>query len=734
MELKQDKIYSKFSTRRPSSKAINQQGKLQERYTVLEDNSQKEDNLVEQKSEGLIEKVIAEKLVDAPYNINKKDQSPVRQKPPSTLNLQESNNKVDSLISTSSQNNSPMPKENRDSNPRSASPSKQMNSPRRRKKKRSSASWYNVLSPTYRQKNLDFHKFFKDIPENERLIIDASCALVHDILVQGRLYVSQNYVCFHSKILKWQKSVVIKLEECEKISKQKLAKVIPNAICFLTSSKGETLFTSFTSRDRTFAAINKVWQFSRENTPMTPQQLWDNVREQYGSDLGCSSESDYVKPDSAEEESKKHKKKKSTKKKSKSTPGDDFNSAVFTPQPSTINTTNLPTTTCDDAIRNEIESQNSVVSESSTKKQTDSSFVGCISTEFVDNDPGPAKHVTTNLKNVYINEKYKLSPAEVFNVIYGDNSSFYKQYLESQGTREIKYGKWQPICEDGTRIRVLDYVLPLTSSIGPDSSRIVEKQILHANSQLGRSYSVDNVAQNHGIPYADYFQTVVRYSIRKVDNETSEIRVSAGLKFLKEPWGMVRKFIEKNAYAGIQENFDKLSVILRKHVNKISEQKLNSFKSESSSVKQHGTLPLLKSTSNEVTANTITEDTQESTLVTRNSTDLSKKNSTLSSMLSTINQLIHFDSSTLVYALIFLLIAWLWVSNKNLQNRLEVLENNLQQSNKEETATQTILLKEIVKKLTEIQLEDSQYKTFNEVRWNQQTDKINKIFKQGTNN
>lgn len=29
---------------------------------------------------------------------------------------------------------------------------------------------------------------------------------------------------------------------------------------------------------------------------MTPQQLWDNVREQYGSDLGCSSESDYVKP------------------------------------------------------------------------------------------------------------------------------------------------------------------------------------------------------------------------------------------------------------------------------------------------------------------------------------------------------------------------------------------------------------------------------------------------------
>jgi len=686
------------------------------------------------KSEGLIEKVIAEKFVDAPYNTDK-NQSTVRQKPPSTLNLQQSNNKVDSLISTSSQNNSPMPKENRDSNPRSASPSKQM-SPRRRKKKRPSASWYNVLSSTYRQKNLDFHKFFKDIPENERLIIDASCALVHDILVQGRLYVSQNYVCFHSKILKWQKSVVIKLEECEKISKQKLAKVIPNAICFLTSSKGETLFTSFTSRDRTFAAINKLWQLSRENTPMTPQQLWNSVREQYGSDLGCSSESDYVKPDSAEEESKKHKKKKSSKKKSKSSPIDDFNATTFTPHASTINTVNMPTTTCDDVVCNEIESQNSVISESSVKKQTENHFLGCISTEFIDNEPGPSEHVTTNLKNVYINEKYKLTPAEVFNVVFGDNSPFYRQYLESQGTREIKYGKWQPISEDGTRIRILDYVLPLTHSIGPDSSRIVEKQILHANSQLGRSYSVDNVAQNHGIPYADYFQTVVRYSMRKFDANTTEIRVSAGLKFLKEPWGMVRKFIEKNAYAGIQENFDKLSVILRKHVNKISQQKINSIKSESTSVDQHGASPATKTTFNKISLNNnnINSVIQEKTLNTSNTTCLPKKNSKFNSLLTTINQNVHFDSATLIYILIFLLLAWLWASNKSLHSRLEVLENSMQQSSNKETTIQTLLLKEIVKKLTEIQLENSQYKTFNEVRWNEQNEKINQIYKQDNNN
>ena len=67
---------------------------------------------------------------------------------------------------------------------------------------------------------------------------------------------------------------------------------------------------------------------------------------------------------------------------------------------------------------------------------------------------------------------------------------------------------------------------------------------------------------------------------------------------------------------------------------------------------------------------------------------------------------------------------------KQSNNLITLLITNFVSFYREETATQTILLKEIVKKITEIQLEDSQYKTFNEFRWNQQTDKINKIFKQ----
>ena len=33
--------------------------------------------------------------------------------------------------------------------------------------------------------------------------IDYGCALQRDILIQGRLYISENHVCFHANIFGW---------------------------------------------------------------------------------------------------------------------------------------------------------------------------------------------------------------------------------------------------------------------------------------------------------------------------------------------------------------------------------------------------------------------------------------------------------------------------------------------------------------------------------------------------
>uniref|UniRef100_A0A671KM19 GRAM domain-containing protein n=1 Tax=Sinocyclocheilus anshuiensis TaxID=1608454 RepID=A0A671KM19_9TELE len=111
-----------------------------------------------------------------------------------------------------------------------------------------------VLSPTYKQRNEDFRKLFKQLPDTERLIVDYSCALQRDILLQGRLYLSENWICFYSNIFRWET-----LKDVCSMTKEKTARLIPNAIQLCTDSE-KHFFTSFGARDRTYMMMFRLWQ------------------------------------------------------------------------------------------------------------------------------------------------------------------------------------------------------------------------------------------------------------------------------------------------------------------------------------------------------------------------------------------------------------------------------------------------------------------------------------------
>ncbi|XP_045558615.1 protein Aster-A [Salmo salar] len=60
-------------------------------------------------------------------------------------------------------------------------------------------------APTYKQRVEEFKKLFRELPESERLIMDYTCALQRDILLQGRLYLSENWLCFYSNVFRGTK-------------------------------------------------------------------------------------------------------------------------------------------------------------------------------------------------------------------------------------------------------------------------------------------------------------------------------------------------------------------------------------------------------------------------------------------------------------------------------------------------------------------------------------------------
>ncbi|XP_026828611.1 GRAM domain-containing protein 1B-like isoform X1 [Ooceraea biroi] len=126
-----------------------------------------------------------------------------------------------------------------------------------RSKKKS--SWYNVLYPTYKSRSEDFKRIFKDVPDDEKLVVDYSCALQREILVHGRLYVSQNYVCFYANIFMWETLVSLRWKDVTSITKEKTALVIPNAILICTVTD-KFFLTSFGARDKTYVMLFRVWQ------------------------------------------------------------------------------------------------------------------------------------------------------------------------------------------------------------------------------------------------------------------------------------------------------------------------------------------------------------------------------------------------------------------------------------------------------------------------------------------
>ncbi|KAK5650618.1 hypothetical protein RI129_001647 [Pyrocoelia pectoralis] len=168
------------------------------------------------------------------------------------------------------------------------------------KVKRKSA-WYNAFYPTYKSKSEDFKRIFRDVPDDERLVVDYSCAIQKEILVHGRLYASQNFLCFYANIFGWETNVTIRWKDVSAITKEKTALVIPNAIQINTKSE-KYFFTSFAARDKTYLMVFRIWQNALLDQPMYNQEMWQWIHQSYGDELGLTSDDDDYVPPGGEED------------------------------------------------------------------------------------------------------------------------------------------------------------------------------------------------------------------------------------------------------------------------------------------------------------------------------------------------------------------------------------------------------------------------------------------------
>ncbi|KAM9091312.1 GRAM domain-containing protein 2A isoform 4-T4 [Megaptera novaeangliae] len=109
-----------------------------------------------------------------------------------------------------------------------------------------------------RKYNQQYHKLFKDIPLEEVVLKVCSCALQRDLLLQGRLYISPNWLCFHASLFGKDIKVVIPVVSVQMIKKHKMARLLPNGLAITTNTSQKYVFVSLLSRDSVYDMLRRV--------------------------------------------------------------------------------------------------------------------------------------------------------------------------------------------------------------------------------------------------------------------------------------------------------------------------------------------------------------------------------------------------------------------------------------------------------------------------------------------
>nr|XP_031299326.1 protein Aster-B isoform X3 [Camelus dromedarius] len=463
------------------------------------------------------------------------------------------------------------------------------------KNSKKSQSWYNVLSPTYKQRNEDFRKLFKQLPDSERLIVDYSCALQRDILLQGRLYLSENWICFYSNIFRWETLLTVRLKDICSMTKEKTARLIPNAIQVCTDSE-KHFFTSFGARDRTYMMMFRLWQNALLEKPLCPKELWHFVHQCYGNELGLTSDDeDYVPPDDdfntmgyceeipvEENEVNDSSSKSSIETKpdaSPQLPKKSITNSTLTSTGSSeapVSFDGLPleeeVLEGDGSLEKEL-AIDSIIGEKIeiiapvTSPSLDFNDNEDIPTELSDSsdthDEGEVQAFYEDLSGrQYVNEVFNFSVDKLYDLLFTD-SPFQRDFMEQRRFSDIIFHPWKKE-ENGNQSRVILYTITLTNPLAPKTATVRETQTMYKASQESECYVIDAEVLTHDVPYHDYFYTINRYTLTRVARNKSRLRVSTELRYRKQPWGLVKTFIEKNFWSGLEDYFRHLESELTK--------------------------------------------------------------------------------------------------------------------------------------------------------------------------
>ena len=389
-----------------------------------------------------------------------------------------------------------------------------------------------------KKRNRDFHQLFRSVPEDDYLIEDYNCALQREILLAGRIYISEGHICFSSNILGWITTLVISFDEIVCVEKESTAMVFPNAIAIQTLHARHT-FRSLINRDTTYDLMIKIWKISHPGLQSSENGV--NVSsgtgsktekiEPSGSDPGSpgSDEGDVYDEDDE-------------------SASDDSDASESGTAPRSITESLVPESPPKSAIPRKPSNLGNAAGQAANpgptindgKAAERAAGVASATADF----PGPATHAptecsdqSTHYDKLLKDETIPAPLGKVFAMVFGATSGgFMSRWLmDDQKCTELQMEDDKKGLGEENKTRSYTYIKPLGGSIGPKQTKCITTEQLDSL-DLEKAISVTLTTQTPDVPSGNVFSVKTRYCLMWGPNNSTRMIVCCAIEWTGKSW------------------------------------------------------------------------------------------------------------------------------------------------------------------------------------------------------
>ncbi len=388
-----------------------------------------------------------------------------------------------------------------------------------------------------KKRNRDFHQLFRSVPEDDYLIEDYSCALQRDIILAGRIYISEGHICFSSNILGWVTTLIISFDEIVSVEKESTAMVFPNAIAIQTLHARQT-FRSLLSREATYDLLIGIWKI---NHPSLKSSL-NGVR----LEGGTGDKTEKVDPSGSDEASEVSDEEEEIYDEDED---DDEGTGSFTEVPEgSIAGSELTADQQSKAVTRKASAMGVAAgaaagggpTPSESKAGEKAAAASAASADF----PGPATHAPTECGDGGSHYERPLQddiiPAplgKVYAMVFGAASGGFmaKWLLDEIKVTDLTMEDDKKGLSEENRTRNYQYIKPLNASIGPKTTKCVVTETLDSF-DLEKAVSVTQSTQTPDVPSGNVFATKTHFCLMWAPGNSTRLVINFTIEWTGKSW------------------------------------------------------------------------------------------------------------------------------------------------------------------------------------------------------